>query len=337
MNGDDVIKGEEVREYSDSFAADLSSITKDDIVCSTHPPRSGSGRLTSTLFRVFVVILCGAVFVYCVFTIADNLVGYAEAKDYYEKLAELWGDEADYTANPGGFLKYSQRDYSSVTKNSACDSDIDGTGSTVIIPETPTDSDEMMRIRAKLGALYRQNSDLMAWISIPGTVIDYPVVKTDNNDHYLNHSFNGDYLLAGTLFADYRNYLEPEKNYNTIIYGHNLNLSSGTMFSALGNYFVKSFYEEHPNIYIYTMDGIYVYKVFNVAKVKSNSGFIRTFFSSEGDFIDFAEQMASKSVYKDDSLTFSGDDRLLTLSTCTNQHISSERYCIQAKLVEIKR
>lgn len=318
------------------FVDSLSKVTRGNISCSLIPPKKKGKQIASALFRVFIMLLCAAVFVYCVFTIADNLVGYAEAQDYYQKLAELWGQETDYTANPGGVLRYSQKDYSSVLKNQSCNSEIGGSASTVI-PALPADSDEMMRIRAKLGALYRQNSDLMAWISIPGTVIDYPVVKTDNNDYYLNHSFNGDYLLAGTLFADYRNELDPEKNYNTIIYGHNLNLSSGTMFSILSNYFVKSYLDEHPDVYIYTNDGIYIYRIFNVAKVKANSGFIRTFFSSESDFISFAEQMASKSVHKDDSLTFTGNDRILTLSTCTNQHFASERYCIQAKLVEIRR
>lgn len=317
------------------FAESISGIRREDIVRSAERPKKKKGQIVSGAVRIAVMILCAAVFVYCMFTIVQNLLGYAEAQDYYDKLADIWRDDTDWLSNPGGALVYSQKDYSSLGENENCGEKESGNSAT--LPFVPAESDEMMRIRARLGALYRQNSDLIAWISIPGTIIDYPVVQTDNNDYYLNHSFNRDYLLAGTIFADYRNDADPLYNYNTVLYGHNLNLTSGTMFSILSKYFTKSFLDEHPDVYIYTNGGIYIYRIFNVAKVAASSGYIRSYFPDGASFVEFANKMAAKSVHKDENLTFDEGDRILTLSTCTNAHISSERYCIQAKLVEIRR
>ncbi len=328
---------EEIKTVENGFADSITKITRDNIVPLSKLPKKNGRQKLSDIVRIVIMLACLSVFVFCIYTIAQNLLDYAEAQNYYDKLAQIWGNDDAYSLNSGGDLAYSQKDYSSLGENKIYSDDSINDNSQTTVTPVPADSDEMTRIKAKLGALYRQNSDLIAWISIPDTVIDYPVVKTDNNDYYLNHSFNGDYLLAGTIFADYRNSKNLLNNYNTVIYGHNLNLSSGTMFSILSNYFKKSYLEEHPDIYIYTTSGIYIYRIFNVAKVKATSGYIRTYFASGDDFVEFANSMASKSVHKDETLEFTESDRLLTLSTCTNEHFASERYCIQARLIEIRQ
>lgn len=294
-------------------------------------PERRRSQVIGAAVRIGFILLCLCVLVWCIFTLAENILEYASAQDYYDQLiSDIWESDVDLTQNPNGGLLYSGRDYA---HSETADYESAQSGNTV--ENLTWDSDEMTRIRAKLGALYAQNNDLIAWISIPDTIINYPVVLTDNNDYYLNHNFQRDFLIAGTIFADYRNSANLMENYNTVLYGHNVN--AGTMFSSLDKYFTKSFYQSHPDIYLYTMDGIYVYRVFNVAKVAATSGYIRTYFEQPDDFVAFAQKMAEGSVHDNGDVTFTGGDRILTLSTCTNAHLATERYCIQAKLVEVRK
>ncbi|MBR2131590.1 MAG: class B sortase, partial [Oscillospiraceae bacterium] len=108
----------------------------------------------------------------------------------------------------------------------------------------------MIQLRAKLNALKTQNKDFLAWITIPNTKIDYPTVHTVDNEYYLNHSFEGDYLRAGTIFADYRNSKDLMANKNTVLYGHNM--MSGAMFSCISDFFSRSYFAENRYIYLYT-------------------------------------------------------------------------------------
>lgn len=317
----------------EDFAKSLAELTPGQVQVRTSAPKKRLSERISSISRILIIVVCLSVFVYCSVTLVQNLMDYAEAQDYYDKLVEeIWNQEGDLTENPYGDVIFSERDYfcDATADYASSQSQVGGN-----VGYVPVDSDEMLRLKAKLGALYAQNNDFIAWITIPDTIINYPVVLTDNNEYYLNHNFQGDFLIAGTIFADYRNSASLMDNYNTILYGHNVN--SGTMFSCLGNYFTKSFFNAHPNIYLYTMDGIFVYEVFNVSKVSSTSDYIRTYFKTPEDFVTFAEEKAASSVFVNEDITFTGDDRILTLSTCTNAHNPAERYCIQAKLVEVRK
>lgn len=317
-----------------SLADSLGALSPEQLTGSNPKPAKKLGQIVSSVLRIVFILVCLVVLVVCIFTLAENLLEYAEAQEYYDKLIDdIWeNDEIDLRKNPYGDVVYSERDY---LHSATSDYDDSQKHTDDSVEMGIWDSDEMIRVKAKLGALYAQNNDLIAWITIPDTIINYPVVLTDNNEYYLNHNFQGDFLIAGTIFADYRNSAELMENYNTVLYGHNVN--SGNMFSSLSKYFTKSFYNAHPDIYLYTMDGIYIYRVFNVSKVSSTGDYIRTYFPTPDEFVEFAEAKAKSSVYKSDGLTFTGSDRILTLSTCTNAHLAEERYCIQAKLVEVRQ
>ncbi|MGM9681383.1 MAG: class B sortase [Eubacteriales bacterium] len=321
------------RREGEDFAQSLAELTPDQMKIRRAAPKKKPSERFFAVFRLLIIVACLGVFVYCSVTLVQNLLDYAEAQDYYDKLVEeIWNQEGDLTDNPYGDVIFSERDYFyGTTADYASSQSQSGSNAGFV----SVDSDEMLLLKAKLGALYAQNNDFIAWITIPDTIINYPVVLTDDNEYYLNHNFQGDFLIAGTIFADYRNSANLMDNYNTILYGHNV--QSGTMFSSLGNYFTKSFFNAHPYIYLYTMDGIFVYEVFNVSKVSSSSDYIRTYFKTPEDFVAFAEDKAASSVFVKEDLTFTGDDRILTLSTCTNAHNPAERYCIQAILVEVRK
>ena len=80
--------------------------------------------------------------------------------------------------------------------------------------------------------LKEQNKETVAWIKVNNTNIEYPVVKANNNNFYLNHSFDKSENLAGWIFADYRNKFDNTDK-NIIIYGHNMR--DGSMFGSLKN------------------------------------------------------------------------------------------------------
>lgn len=290
----------------------------------------------SHLLRWGALVVCLAVLIGSVGSIINSMVGYREAGDYYDSLAAIWQGELDEDGNLFGLLALSQKD----KRNNATADYADAQNGKVDdqpIEEVEADSEMLTYVKAKLSALRVQNSDLAGWITIPNSRIDYPIVYTDNNDYYLNHGFDRSYLAAGTIFIDYRNSANLLENQNTVIYGHNM--LSGAMFSCISDFFSKSYFNENRYIYIYTDEGILVYKTFNIYKVKINKdvSYIKTSFDSDEEFVEFCYEMKDHSAVKVEDVEFSESDRIITLSTCTNSHNDNERYCLQAKLIEIQK
>lgn len=104
-------------------------------------------------------------------------------------------------------------------------------------------------------SMWKTNHDVVAWIELPGTVIDYPVLHGEGNDTYLYTTWKGTWNISGSIFLNYR-CLGDLSDYNTIIYGHNM--KNGTMFHVLKEYASQSYYEEHPYFWYSTPDANYV-------------------------------------------------------------------------------
>ncbi len=288
------------------------------------------------LVRWGALAVCLAVLVGSVASIVKSMVGYQEADSYYDSLSQLWQGEADEDGNLFGMLAIGGKD-TNHKSTADCANSQNATDKDQLIEEVEADSETLNLIRGKLSALRQQNDDLVGWISVPDSRIDYPVVQAEDNDYYLNHAFDRSYLAAGTIYIDYRNSKNFTENYNTIIYGHNM--LSGAMFSCISDFFNRNYFNENRYIYIYTDQGIYVYKTFNIYKVKIDKdvSYIRRNFESGEEFVEFCNSMLQKSAVKVDDIDFNENDRIITLSTCTNSHNDNERYCLQAKLVEIRK
>lgn len=95
------------------------------------------------------------------------------------------------------------------------------------------------------------NPDIVAWFRIPG-VLEYPVVRGEDNSYYLNHTVQKTYNIAGSIFLDYRNERDFSDSKN-IIYGHNM--KDGSMFHVLRNYQDIDFFQEHTDMEVYLPDG----------------------------------------------------------------------------------
>ena len=168
-----------------------------------------------------------------------------------------------------------------------------------------------------LAALHARNADCVAWISIDGTVIDYPVMhRPDKKDYYLNRDFNGKKSASGTLYIS--EICDPQTSDNVLIHGHNMN--SGKMFAALTKYKKRSFYEDHRYIRFETLDGVHTYEVIFALTTPVYTGNDFEYYNfatarNEAEFDAYIAQCARRALY-DTGQSASYGDRLLTLSTC---------------------
>lgn len=106
-------------------------------------------------------------------------------------------------------------------------------------------------VTVDFASLQAINPDIVAWLRIPG-VLEYPVVRGEDNSYYLNHTVQKTYNIAGSIFLDYRNERDFSDSKN-IIYGHNM--KDGSMFHVLRNYQDIVFFQEHTNMEVYLPDG----------------------------------------------------------------------------------
>ena len=186
---------------------------------------------------------------------------------------------------------------------------------TVIVEDKNEDKEEYT---IDFNKLKEQNSETVAWIKVNNTNIEYPVVKTNNNDFYLNHSFDKSNNLAGWIFADYRNRFDNTDK-NVVIYGHNRRDSS--MFGSLKNILDSNWYdnEENTNITLYTENEKCIYKVFSIYKIESEDYYIKTEFSNDNEYEQFLNKIKKRSI-KEFNIDLSKSDNILTLSTCANNN-----------------
>lgn len=186
----------------------------------------------------------------------------------------------------------------------------------VTVDETKTDNEEKYVIDFE--KLKEKNSDTVAWLKVNGTNIEYPVVKTKNNDYYLTHNFNKEYNSAGWIFADYKNKLDGTDK-NLVIYGHNMRDDS--MFGSLKKVINEEWYNNEDNRYITLINEsqTQIYEVFSVYQIEKEDYYIQTNFNTEEEFNTFAQTIKKRSK-KDFNVNVSGEDNILTLSTCANNN-----------------
>ncbi|MDL2249654.1 class B sortase [Lachnospiraceae bacterium OttesenSCG-928-J05] len=172
-------------------------------------------------------------------------------------------------------------------------------------------------VLAKYKELYLQNEDMVGWISIAGTTLNYPVMQTPNNPNfYLKHNFEKEYSDLGVPYMQEDcSILDSD---NLIIYGHHI--KGGRMFGALEDYKSKSFYEEHKTIQFDTLTEQAEYEIIAVFKTVAYSaeGFRYYDFvnaENEKDFNEYVSKCKELVLY-DTDIEAEYSDRLITLSTC---------------------
>ena len=195
--------------------------------------------------------------------------------------------------------------------------------------EKVLESDENIQslLEIDLAALREVNEDVIGWIRIPDTPIDYPLLQWTDNQFYLKHTWKQVANGSGSIFMEWQN--SPDfSDFNTIIYGHNM--TSGLMFGTLRNYRNRAYWEQHPCFYIVCDRGVLRYDIFAAHR----AGIDTIIYGLELDtvekwtrFIRFATDYASY----DTGIVPGAEDSIVTLSTCSGQGYSN-RWVVQGVL-----
>lgn len=182
--------------------------------------------------------------------------------------------------------------------------------------------------------LLARNPDVVGWITIDGTPVDYPVLQGRDNSFYLRHGLDGEYDNQGIPFADYE--CDVKAGRHLIVYGHNMGEGKTQRFSSLQNYRDPDYYAEHPVIRFCTLEESLLYKIVGVyaltARIEDPDYFA---FNEYADFADDAAEQAyldevSRRCFYTAGDFVRADERLLTLCLCTYE-MADARLLVMAR------
>ena len=247
------------------------------------------------LWRVlFVLALC--VLVFSVYNLIQIFLSYKEGTDEYDELRQ-------YTAAVTPAAEQPQTDDSSSVEEQ---------------PAQPP-------LTVDFASLQAINPDVKGWLYIETLDISYPIVQGADNDEYLHTTYEGNSNYAGSIFVDYQN-SGDFSDCNTIVYGHNMKNQS--MFGKLK---LLKEWEEYKNsmyFWILTPEHDYRYEIFSVQYTDASSD-VYTLFSEPGTlFVDYLETMQSQSEIPVEERTFTAEDKVVTLSTCSSSN-GDGRFVVQ--------
>lgn len=169
------------------------------------------------------------------------------------------------------------------------------------------------------------NPDFMGWISIENTNINYPYVRSTDNENYLDRDFYREKSASGAIFMDYRN-LGNFNDSHTILYGHNM--KSKTMFHQLNNYQDKGFFEENQVIEISGLYETKTFQVFSVYEISANEYAFQLDFENQEAYSSYLKSIASLSLHMT-GINLNSGQKLLTLATCS-YGVDNGRFVVHA-------
>lgn len=199
----------------------------------------------------------------------------------------------------------------------------------------PTEPTEAGGILFEYQLLHQLNSDMVGWIQVPGTNINYPVVQTpDNANFYLDRNFYKEKAACGAIYAREMCDVNAPSD-NVVLYGHNM--KNGSMFGQIHDFKKQDFYESHKTIYFDTLYERHTYEVFALFLISSGEDepFKYHLFDNaetQEEFDEFVSNCISHSFYETDVIPQYGD-KLLTLSTC-DRTITDGRLVLVAKRID---
>lgn len=195
--------------------------------------------------------------------------------------------------------------------------------------ENNEDDDANKIIINSYDKLLEVNSDMVGWITVNGTKIDYPIVKTTDNGYYLQRNFYKEKDYNGWVFMDYRNSVDVLDD-NTIIYAHN-RFTSGVMFGTLPSIRKNAWHKDETN-YDITFNTLYrngTWRIFSYYGIEVTSDYLVTNFYDKDEYQEFLNMITERSEYKFDTQVTT-NDKIITLSTCLDDN---KRFVVHAVLL----
>ena len=179
-------------------------------------------------------------------------------------------------------------------------------------------------------ALREKNPDTVGWLYVGSCGISYPILQGEDNDYYMNHTFEGTVNSSGAIIMDYRDdkYL---KDWNTFIYGHNM--KNGSMFGSLKKLLKdETLYDSDPYIYIYLPGYIYRYKIFSYYKDEPDSKMYWTADTLQ-EYRQYIRDALSLSV-RDLGVETSEENNMVTLVTCSGSGAGKMRFFVHGEFID---
>lgn len=247
------------------------------------------------IFSWLIILLCLAVAGFSAWKLWGYYQKYHNGEEEYEELAEYVKDNTEEAMDQG-------------------------------------DKEDTCPITVDFEALAKRNSDIVGWIYIPDSEINYPIVQNPDNEYYLHHTFERTSNFTGAIFLD--SLCQPDfSSDNSIVYGYNL--KTGTMFGSLKKMYDIQYnkdadYLVHPVIWILTPDQNMEYRIFAAREIsaETDTDVYMIELGSEEDYADFLRTQKAKSSYETET-ELDEEEPMLTLSTCTSNS-EDGRFVVQA-------
>ncbi len=165
-------------------------------------------------------------------------------------------------------------------------------------------------------ALTQQNPEIVGWVQIPGTIVNYPVAQHSDNDWYLEHTFLGQYNLAGSVFMDFRS-SSSLSDYVTVLYGHHL--KNGAMFAKVADYSDQAEFDTLDKVYYVTADGTLhtLEPLCSIVVSGYDETILHFSFIDYNDFSSYTQSLITRSSARAANATPDGVTHLYLLSTCS--------------------
>ena len=320
-------EAELIDESCELFLESLETISPDDIA----PSAPKKKRTKREIIRYAAMAVFACVFVISAWSLVQRVIDYTKGDKIYGEISDSIFNEdisGDHAVAPSKPLAKStpMLDYYTSLSDTAVPHEY-----------TTEHNAKFEQIKTNLNYLKSVNPDIYGYIHIDGTNISFPIVQGEDNEYYLNRAWNGDFLVVGSIYADYRADRYIENNRNTVFYGHNM--LDGNMFNNVMLFRDEEIFNSKL-IEIYTMDGMYTDEPVSIFQTVYTYQYFRMEFESDEDFVAFCEEMQSQSELNK-GMTFTGDDKIITLSTCTPSNDASSYYvgriALHAKLVNTEK
>lgn len=195
---------------------------------------------------------------------------------------------------------------------------------------------EQAPVEVDFSKLLKINDDIIGWIYMEDTVVNYPLLQGENNLYYLDKTMYKKYLASGSIYLDCDN--EPDfSDAHSIIFGHNM--KNHTMFGDLSDLRDEDYLKEHPYVDLILTDGTWMrYEICSVYRAHVEDGTFRAPLNKAKNFKPFMELITEKNMHADSELDLpvvQEEDKVLTLSTCTEDSADLERFVVHAVLVSV--
>ena len=180
------------------------------------------------------------------------------------------------------------------------------------------------------GQLHEQNEDIYAWIVVPGTQVDYPLLQSETDNYYLDYNLDHSKGYPGCIYTNQCN-RKDFSDYNTVLYGHNM--KNGSMFAQLKKFTQdEETYKKSKYFWIFTPEKNYRYEIISAYTTGVNSDTYTLFKGPGEEFEKYLEKIRGYSEIRTDAEGMNIKDKIITLSTCTGNEAT--RYVVQGKRVD---